>query len=125
MADIALGNAYDLNKNLLKQMDKPSKKSVKLQLASVGAWLSYNYKKNDYFLLYCREIHDFIIFYFQDQDYDKFIKELRECLETRGVILSIDYSHNNHYYECWVQSYDDEEPRMYTLFNCTDWVVKI
>lgn len=125
MADVVLGNQYDLNRDLWKQIATPTDKTIDLQLASLGAWLSYHYNKNDYFMLYCRELHDFIIFFFKNQNYTKFTKELKECLETRGRILSIEYSHGSDYYECWVRQYEDDEPRMYAFFNCTDWIVKV
>ena len=126
MAEIELGTAYEINKELWKQIAQPSEDMIKTQLASLCSWLSSNYK-NHYYMLLCREKNDYTIFYIKQSAYYELGKEMKEVLESRGEIVDISYSHKFGFYECWVREHgqDEDEYTMYAFFPCDDWVIEV
>lgn len=122
MADVELGTLYEANKEAYKNIKPPSKKEIDRQLAQIGAWLSSQYFKS-YYMLYCREKHDFTIFHINDAEYLEAVQEIKEVLQTRGIILEVIYSHDFEFYECWVK--DGDEVSMYAFFPCEDWVIEV
>lgn len=124
MSDVELGTLYETNQELYKQIEAPSEQEIDKQLAQVGAWFSSQFYKN-YYLLYCREKHDFTIFHLENSEYFEAVQELKQVLQSRGTILEIVYSHDFHFYECWVRDEETEEVNMYAFFSCDDWVIDI
>lgn len=124
MADIEMGTLYEANKEAYKQINPLSDKRIDKELAQIGAWMSSQYF-NSYYLLYCREKHDFTIFHLKDSEYLEAVQEIKEVLETRGQILDISYSHDFEFYECWIKNIETEEISMYAFFPCEDWVIEV
>lgn len=122
MADIEIGTLYEANKEAYKTVTPLSNKKIDKELAQIGAWLSSQYF-NSYYLLYCREKHDFTIFHLNDSEYLEATQELKTVLQNRGDIIDIVYSHDFEFYECWVKN--NEDISMYAFFPCEDWVIEV
>lgn len=129
MAKVELGTAYEINKELWKQITQPTEEVIRTQLASLCSWLSSNYK-NHYYMLLCREKNDYTIFYIKQSSYYELGTEVKEVLESRGTIIDISYSHKFGFYECWIKEHkinedDEDEYSMYAFFPCDNWVVEV
>lgn len=122
MTQIQADTLYKVNQELYKQITPPKEKEVNKILAQVGAWLSSKFQE-EYFMLYCREKDDFTIFHLEGSEYFEAVQELKEVLLSRGTILDIVYSHDFHFYECWIKNGNDVS--MYAFFPCGDWVITI
>lgn len=123
MAEVVMGTAYEINKEIWGQLANPDEQIIKTQLGSLGSWLSSNYK-NHYYMLLCREKHDYTIIHLKQSAYYEAAQEVQEVLETRGSIIDIGYSHEFGFYECWVRE-PDGEVNMYAFFPCDDWVIEV
>lgn len=123
MADMELGTLYETNQELYKHLTPPSEKELDTQLASIGAWFSSKYR-DTYFMLLCREKNDYTVFRLKGSEYFEAIQELKEVLQSRGTILEVVYSHDFHFYECWVRD-DEGNVSMYAFFPCDDFVIEV
>lgn len=123
MADVELGTLYEANKEAYKQLTPPTDEEIDNQLTSIGAWFSSKYD-DTYFMLLCRELYDFTIFRLKNSEYFEAIQEIKEVLQSRGTILEIAYSHDFHFYECWIKT-DNDEVFMYAFFPCDDFVIEV
>jgi hypothetical protein len=77
-------------------------------------------------MLLCRERYDFTLFNLlnkNDLSLASGIKELKECLENRGAIISIDLTENKDAYEIWIKI--DDEPFVYYLFPYDLGVIEV
>lgn len=123
MAEIGLGTAYEINKEIWSSLANPDETTIRTSLNSLGSWLSSNFA-NHYYMLLCREKYDFTIFHIHQSNYYDTAMEVKEVLETRGTIIDINYSHEFGFYECWVRD-TNNEVSMYAFFPCDDWVVEV
>ena len=87
--EINLGmTTYDLNKEAMRTMPAMTKRVLENKLNN----LIYDYFKHgkEYFMLLCHEQRDYTIFNLQSvAAYDNAVKNLKECLDNRGEIVSI------------------------------------
>ena len=60
-SEVALGNLYEMNKQLMEQ--EPPITSTELQIAKehLRTWLTHNFKQK-YFMLLCHELRDYTLF---------------------------------------------------------------
>lgn len=123
MTDVEMGTLYEANQEAYKNLTPPDEKELDTQLASVGAWFSSKYK-DTYFMLLCRELYDFTVFKLEGSEYFEAVQELKEVLESRGTILEVVYSHDFHFYECWIKD-KTGEVFMYAFFPCDDFVIEV
>ena len=114
MSDINLGNLYDMNKQATLSERPLKKHEIKDKMINVKKFFADGQK---YFMLLCRERYDFTIFNFNEKtDFSLHhaIKDLQECLENRGSIISIDLDSTGLAYEIWIVV--DEQAFVYYLF---------
>ena len=122
MAEVGLGSQYELCQlEVLKSGPMPQDELNK-ELTNIGAWFSSNMGTH-YYMLLNNELHDYTIFNFMNYNFAQGVKELREVLDSRGVIYKIEFNHENNYFELWVVN--GEEAHMYLLFPCGDFVIDI
>lgn len=115
MSEISMGTMYEINKTaMLKEpmLNNFSKANTMKKLEN------YFFQIDKDYALLCRERYDFTVFRIRESKYQATI-DLRDVLENRGEIISIDEQKDNSY-EIWLKI--DEEAFMYKLFPC-DWVI--
>lgn len=92
---------YDMNKNIMEHENPMSPTALRKALEQVAVYFD---TQNTYFMLLCRELHDYTIFCREKNDFGKFAaSELKECLINRGLILSIEKNQDN-VYEIWIRN---------------------
>lgn len=121
MADVALGNLYELNKQIMAQLPPQSNEILNRNWMIIGDWFGRD--QDRWFMLMCKERSDFTLFHITDHQFVKAIQELKEVLEERGQILAIQYLHGEDAFEIWVKN--DEEVFMFMLFSAGWMVIEI
>ena len=116
MSDINVGTLYDVNKNLMLQEKELSENKLRKALDKVSVFL-YS-KENMYYMLLCKEKSDYTIFHLAMNNLPscKYLVsvDLKECLQNRGNILSIEATKDGMAYEIWLKI--DNEAFCYYLF---------
>lgn len=126
MANVNIGTVYDMNKQLYARVPHIPDKTVKKRQHRMVAWIDYT--GNKYYMLLCRERHDYTVFarlHDSTGDNRKLIDEVVGLLRDRGTLVDIIYDEKSSAYECWVSikgADDKEEVFMYYLFPY-DWGV--
>jgi hypothetical protein len=138
MSDIQMTN-YDLNKQAYAQIDPLDERELKKALLNIGDWFSYCFK-SEYFMLLCRERHDYTTIHIHNFQFDKAVQELKDLLNSRGEVLDIQFVHDSNAWECWVRerrtpSIEELEkdtdfkwtPQvwMFMLFDAQDFVIEV
>ena len=123
MADVVLGDLYTLNRSLLAKKDPMEEQEIITNIANISAWFSSKYEQH-YYMLLCRERFDFTVFHIVDSHYYEASQELRELIQERGELMSMNYDHENKYFEIWIRIGDNPEPYLYLLFDCDDWIIE-
>jgi len=119
---VRVGSLYEMNQQLFKQMNPPSKTRIDTELANIGAWFSSNHGAK-YFMLLCKERSDYTLIHINDFNYTNAVQELKEVLEERGEIMGFDFVHGENAYQCWVRERgDDPQVYMFMLFDA-DWMI--
>ena len=122
MAEIAMGNLYELNKEAMKKVKSidfagltTGKKVIKAMFAE---------KISRYFMMLCREKADYTVFEIPDMTYaGEMAQECIDCLKNRGTILSIERENPEvSAIEFWIRGLDNEN-YMYMLFPCDAMIV--
>lgn len=128
MADINMGNLYDLNKDLVLKHEKIYRgKALTNKMNNVVApYLQDQWEKDSkYLMLLCHEKRDYTVFYKNrpettEQD---FIDNLLITLHNRGAIYGIDRTEDNIALEIWLKTDDDNEMHCYYLFPYDQGIV--
>lgn len=118
---IEVGSLYDLNKQIIKTLPPQSEAQLKEGFLAIGAWFGIS-KHPSYFMLMCKEISDFTLIHLNDLNFTGALQELKELLDERGTVHSIQYIHGEDAFEIWVKDEKHNEVYMYMLFNA-DWMV--
>lgn len=121
MADVALGNLYELNKQIMAQLPPQDKNIMNHNWTVIGDWFGKG--KDRWFMLMCKERSDFTLFHITNNQFTKAIQELQEVLNERGQILAIQYQHGEDTFEIWVKS--KEEVFMFMLFSANWMIVEV
>lgn len=122
MADVEMGNLYDMNKGIMKSQKPLSK--TKLREAKDKIKLFFLTDK--YFMLLCHERRDYTIFNIskEDSSVEESAKILvDECLVNRGEVLSIEKTEDDLAYEIWIRN--EEDIFCYYLFPYTQGVIEV
>lgn len=118
MANVEMGTLYDLNKQVLAQLPPQDKDTMNYNWNVIGDWFGKD--KNRWFMLMCKERSDFTFIHITDNKFTKAIQELKEILQERGEVLSIQYQHGEDSFEIWVRT--ETEIFMFMLFSA-DWMI--
>ena len=122
MADVEMGNLYDMNKGIMKSQKPLSK--TKLREAKDKIKLFFLTDK--YFMLLCHELRDYTVFNVskEDSSVEESVKILvDECLINRGEVLSIEKTEDDLAYEIWIRN--EEDIFCYYLFPYTQGVIEV
>lgn len=127
MAEIELGNLYDINKELMKNEPvlDPILFNRKVKEISTEMLRLCDYQDLHYWMLLCHERRDYTMFNIISSEETDFIEfELGPTLRNRGKILSVDQKEEKAW-EIWIRDEHDNENFVYYLFNYDDAVIEI
>ena len=119
MADVAFGNLYELNKQIMAQLPPQSDDIMNHNWNVIGDWFGKN--QNRWFMIMCKERSDFTFLHITDNKFTAAIKELQEVLLERGQILAIQYVHGEDYFEIWIKD-SNKEVFLFVLFEA-EWMI--
>lgn len=122
MAQVELGNLYDMNKELMKK-EKPLDPIQFAQKINEIADAIFDY---DYIMLLCHDRRDYTLFNLNsglDWSRDDLKRELSVTLSNRGTILSIDRQEAGEF-EIWVKDIAGE-CFAYFLFDYSQGVIEV
>lgn len=115
MADINMGTLYDMNKAAIVSMPSLTGSEFKKNLKKIKQFFL---EKNDkYFMLLNRETYNFTLFNLGNKNeiaMKQTIDDLKECLDNRGRVVSIE-SDSAGNYEIWIVD-ETNEALVYYLF---------
>lgn len=105
--DVGMGTLYDVNKQLNLNEKILTRTEIKKVLREVKDY--FRKHKDKYFMLLCKEKSDYTLFNFNNKNdisLQSAIKDLQECLENRGQIISIEPD-GEYALEIWLKVDDD------------------
>ena len=105
--DVGMGTLYDVNKQLNLNEKILTRTEIKKVLKEVKDY--FRKHKDKYFMLLCKEKSDYTLFNFNNKNdisLQSAIKDLQECLENRGQIISIEPD-GEYALEIWLKVEDD------------------
>lgn len=115
MADISMGTLYDMNKAAIMSMPSLTGSEFKKNLKKIKQF--FLEKTDKYFMLLNRETYNFTLFNLGNKNeiaMKQTIDDLKECLNNRGRVVSIE-SDSMDSYEIWIVD-EDNEALVYYLF---------
>lgn len=124
--EISIGNLYDINKKAVAAEKQISHTNLKKKLRELK--LYFKNTKDDFFMFLNKEKSDYTIFYFKEDKTKNYlgymIDSFKECIENRGILISIDFDKAGGGYEIWIKEHLSENPLVYYLFSCSAAVIK-
>ena len=117
MSNIEMGTLYEFNRDAVAAETPLTRTELKKALREIKQF--FYEKPDNYFMLLCREKYDFTLFnlkYKEEFSTRKLIDELEECLNNRGLIISIELTKAKDAFEIWIKSTDDNTACVYYLF---------
>lgn len=116
-SDINL-SLYDINKQIISQL--PPLEDIDAACKAVNNL--YEKTKNEFYMLYGKEISYFTLFRMDKPEW--FFEELSLCLHSIGVIKAMDLTEDESAVEIWVVDDNNEATCLY-LFPYDDGLVKV
>lgn len=116
------GSLYEFNRERMKNFPQMNTQDFIFKINNIASWFSTN-QDFKYFLFYNKEKSDFTFFDIETTNYNKAREELTNLILSRGKPISVDFNHDNEYFEIWVKQ--KGEVYMYILFNCNDFVITV
>jgi hypothetical protein len=124
MAELELGNLYDINKKNMEQFKPYDAILLKKKCNEVTKEIIDDLS-SQFWMLLCREKYDYTIFHLVSIfDNEEFTEALFDCLNNRGKVLDISRKEDRNY-EIWIKRYKDEEIVVYYLFNYQYGVIEV
>ena len=127
MAEIELGNLYDINKELMKNEKPLDPILFNTEIRKISRKMYDNCEQNNqhYWMLLCHDRRDFTLFNIIASEYIADIEEeLKPTLLNRGQVISIDRQ-NNEVWEIWIRDAETAENFAYYLFKYDNGVIEI
>lgn len=115
MADISMGTLYDMNKAAIVSMPSLTGSEFKKNLKKIKQF--FLEKTDKYFMLLNRETYNFALFNLGNKNeiaMKQTIDDLKECLDNRGRVVSIEPDSTGNY-EIWIVD-ETNEALVYYLF---------
>ena len=111
-----MGTLYQMNQGAVAATDKPLT-AVEMKKALKEIKQFFLTKRDNYFMLLCREKYDFTLFnlkYKENFSLNNLLQEFKECLTNRGEVVSIDLTEDKNAFEIWIKA--DDTSFVYYLF---------
>lgn len=126
MAEIELGNLYDINKELMKNERVLDPIMFNKQVIKIAEDMFTEANvDNHYWMLLCHDRRDFTLFnIIAATAVQDIVAEIIPTLINRGKIISIDKQPNNAW-EIWIRDTENDENFAYFLFPYDDAVIEI
>ena len=107
MSEIALGTMYELNKVAMNKLEPLTSYEKENKSKELKSFFMRN-SSEKYFMLMCKEQSDYTIFHIPDIKRSGIaVKELFECCDVRGKLLSIDPAKDSNAFEIWIKDNDE------------------
>lgn len=120
--DIQL-SLYDMNKQIISQINLPTEKELEEQLASCDGY--HINMEQRYYLLYGKEISYFTLFENNKENCPYLLSDMvKECLENIGQIKVVGLTAAADAVEIWVKPYDAEDVTCLYLFGYDNGIVQ-
>jgi hypothetical protein len=109
--EVALGNLYDMNKQLMAQEPAITKAELDLAKEHLHRWITNNFKQK-YLMLLCHELRDYTVFNLdktsswaiaKPQTIIDAVNDIIECMTNRGELLVVDEQDAN-VWELWLRN---------------------
>lgn len=124
MAEVGLGTLYDMNKAIIEQQGKMSKTAFKDRLNGLVTDF-FKTTDNTYYMMLCNEQRDYTVFRISEfEAISKAVQELKECIENRGAVMSIEKDKNGAI-EIWIKDMSDEQNYCYYLFPYDTAIIEV
>lgn len=119
MANIEIGNLYELNKQVMAQLPPQNEALLNRNWNVIGDWFGKN--QNRWFMIMCKERSDFTFLHITNNNFFMAVQEIKEILSERGQILAIQYVHGEDCFELWIKD-KNGEVFLFMLFEA-DWMI--
>ena len=122
MAEIALGNLYELNQQAMSKLEPLNKEEISKQKKIIEGMFFEG--GNHYYMMLNKERSDYTVFEVPNITYAKeMTTECIDCLKNRGKILSIERETPEiSAIEIWIRGMDKKN-YMYMLFSCDAMII--
>ena len=120
-SEIAMGNLYDMNKQMMMQEPALGAEELQLKLEHLREWFTHNFTQK-YFMLLCHELRDYTLFNLDKTDtwhiappmtIMNVAADVLECMKNRGTLIGADQQADGAW-ELWIRN--DEGCFAYYLF---------
>lgn len=112
-------NLYDLNKQLVAQMDEMTDELIEEKLTEIQEWIRNT--ENDFYMFLCNEQKYYTVFGVHDDAPGNFSETMRVCVTNIGKVKAIDRTEDEFAYEFWIE--DKEGPHAFYFFPYDQGVV--
>jgi hypothetical protein len=123
MSEVELGTVYEVAKSAAKLETPLTHTDLNKRLREIKQFfLAQNDK---YFMLLNRETYNFTLFNLGNKDditIKRIMEGLKECLNNRGNVISIDLTETKDAFEIWISA--DSEALVYYLFPYDTGVIE-
>lgn len=124
MAEVGLGTLYDMNKAIIEQQGRMSKTAFKDKLNGLVTDF-FKATDNTYYMMLCNEQRDYTVFRISEfEAISRAVQELKECIENRGAVMSIEKDKNGAI-EIWIKDMSDEQNYCYYLFPYDTAIIEV
>ena len=123
---INAGTLYELNQDIMQQTAPPpmSEEEINSKQEKIEDW--FNWQIDGYAMLLCHEKRDYTVFHLYEKQNPNppaiAVKELIECLNNRGEIISLDETKDKAW-EIWLKI--NSQYYCYYLFNYDNGVIEV
>ena len=118
---VAVGNLYDLNKNLIKKTVLPMSEEELANKKQIILDLLSNIP-HEYMMLLCHDRRDYTIFQIDNNIEDCVNILIDECCKNRGQVCSIEKTEDGQAIEIWLNI--EDEAFCYYFFSYSEAVIK-
>lgn len=117
-SEVALGNLYDMNKQLMAQEAEIAADVLEQKKQHLITWITENFTQS-YFMLLCNERKDYTVFRMKDASatigaITSMANDVIECMTNRGTLLALDLQEAGGW-ELWMRD-ENNEVFAYYLF---------
>ncbi len=120
MADIQMGNVYEVNKQIMKDQPFLTREQIEDKFDLI---YDFFYNNKTYFMLLCNERKDYTLFNIMSgSQIDYAVEDVFECFENRGFLQAIELTEDKDAIEFWVKI--NNESYCYYLFPYDEGVLE-
>ena len=118
-SEVALGNLYDMNKQMMAQEPELSEETLLEKGGLLADWIR-THSAQQYFMMLCHERRDYTVFNIRPRmvgvsinQINSMVGDVIECLQNRGTLIGMDLQDDGAW-EFWIR--DEDECSAFYLF---------